>query len=59
MPSVSFTVSQGDLTLGAITYNQTTRRWDFLAFGKVYGFRSPEDAALALELMHDATTPAF
>lgn len=54
MPSFVLHVASGDLSLGVVTQNPGTKRWEVEAHGRTYTWRDPEGAAEALLMLADS-----
>lgn len=58
MPSFVLQVAVGEQSLGTVTQNPGTKRWEVEAHGRTYTWRDPEGAAEALLMLADSRSAA-
>jgi hypothetical protein len=51
-------VAAGEQSLGTVTQNPGTKRWEVEAHGRTYTWRDPEGAAEALMMLADSRSAA-
>jgi len=58
VPSFVLQVAVGEQSLGTVTQNPGTKRWEVEAHGRTYTWRDPEGAAEALLMLADSRSAA-